>query len=144
MYAAWRRWYPEGVRESRAPGDQSVHERLARAVDAHRRDRVDRQAERTAERYRDALAEVDRLVSRFREIDPDLGRIVLFGSLARGVPRNPDFDIDLSFEGIEYYRCVAEALDSRFKVDLVDYRVAADHIREAIDREGRVVYAPVA
>ncbi len=97
---------------------------------------------RREQRYRAALAEVDRLVARFHQIDPGLGRVVLFGSLAQGVPRNPDFDIDLSFEGREYYRCVAEALNSEFDVDLVDYRVAADHIREAIDRDGRVVYAP--
>jgi hypothetical protein len=122
--------------------DETLHHRLASAV---RRNRVRiREADiaRREERHSAALAEVDRLVARFREIDPELGRIVLFGSLAHGVPRNPDFDIDLSFEGTEYYRCVAEALNSRFKVDLIDYRVAADHIREAIDGEGRVVYAP--
>ena len=58
---------------------------------------------RTEERYKAALTEVDRLVARFRAIDPDLRRIVLFGSLAHGVPRKPDFDIDLSLEGVEYY-----------------------------------------
>lgn len=44
--------------------------------------------------------------------------------------------------GREYYRCVAVALRSRFKVDLIDYRSAAPHIRDAIDTEGRVLYAP--
>lgn len=127
----------------RPPGqDASLHTRLARAVHRHRRRVEQGELERRAERYRAALAEVDRLIVRFRAIDPDLGRIVLFGSLAAGVPRNSDFDIDLSFEGSEYYLCVAEALRSPFTVDLVDYRCAADHIRESIDTEGRVVYAP--
>lgn len=123
-------------------GSQFLHDRIAAAVRAHRRREREAAPARREERSRAALAEVERLVRRFREIDPDLGRIVLFGSLARGVPRSPRFDIDLSFEGREYYRCVAEALESEFKVDLVDYRAAAPHIREAIDSEGRVVHAP--
>lgn len=90
----------------------------------------------------DAWREARRLVERFREIDPELGRIVLFGSLAEGTVRRSDFDIDLSFEGVEYYRCVGAALDSVFRVDMVDYRSAAPHIREAIDRRGVVLYEP--
>lgn len=68
--------------------------------------------------------------------------MVLFGSLAEGTARRGDFDIDLSFEGVEYYRCVGVALDSDFRVDLVDYRAAAPHIREAIDQRGVVLYEP--
>ncbi len=68
------------------------------------------------------MQEVDRLIKEFRDRDPELKRIVLFGSLASGNPRNPNFDIDLSFEGRELYACTAIALDSSFKVDLVDYR----------------------
>ena len=109
--------------------------------------------EEAARRHRDRAAlieerriaagrEVTRLVELFRTIDPDLGRIVLFGSLATGRITRPDFDIDLSFEGKEYYACVAAALESPFRVDLIDYRAAAPHIRDAVDRQGVIVHDP--
>ena len=115
---------------------------LVRKVEENRDAAAKSKAQRIEMRVRDAHREIKRLVEAFRREDPELGRIVLFGSLARGIPRRPDFDIDLSFEGREYYRCVTIALDSPFKVDLVDYRVAADHIRREIDQNGVVVYEP--
>jgi len=89
------------------------------------------------------MQEVDRLIQEFRHRDPELKRIVLFGSLASGNPRNPNFDIDLSFEGRELYACTAIALDSSFKVDLVDYRSLPDYMREEIDTHGRILYEAV-
>lgn len=94
------------------------------------------------ERTIEAKREIRRLIESFRAEDPSLGRIALFGSLASGVSDRLDFDIDLSFEGSEYYRCVALTLDSIYKVDLVDYRAAAPFIRNEIDSKGIVVYEP--
>lgn len=91
-------------------------------------------------RVQEAWKEVAALVGVFKTIDPKLERIVLFGSLSRGTPSNPNFDIDLSFEGDKYYRCVSACLNSPFSVDLVDYRSAGAHIKEAIDRDGKVIY----
>ena len=98
--------------------------------------------QRLKEKKELALREVERLIAEFRAVDPNLGRIVLFGSLGEDKIRSEHFDIDLSFEGVEYYRCVDIALKSSFKVDLVDYRACASHIREEIDTKGRVVYDP--
>ncbi|NCN05421.1 MAG: nucleotidyltransferase domain-containing protein [Spirochaetales bacterium] len=91
-------------------------------------------------RVQEAWQEVAALVEVFKTIDPKLKRIVLFGSLSRGTPSNPNFDIDLSFEGDEYYRCVSSSLTSPFSVDLVDYGSVGAHIKEAIDRDGKVIY----
>ncbi len=92
------------------------------------------------QRTQQALQEVERLVQEFRSRDPELRRIVLFGSLASGTPRNPNFDIDLSFEGRELYACTAIALDSHFKVDLVDYISLPDFMQKEIDTFGRILY----
>ncbi len=92
-------------------------------------------------RMKEAMTEIDRLIHEFRRRDPALERIVLFGSLAKGVPRNPSFDIDLSFEGRELYACTSIALDSSFKVDLVDYRSLPDFMKEEIDTHGKVLYS---
>ncbi len=91
-------------------------------------------------RIQEAMHEAERLIQEFRNRDPELKRIVLFGSLASGAPRNPDFDIDLSFEGRELYACTAIALNSPFKVDLVDYRSLPDFMQEEIDTHGRILY----
>ncbi len=86
------------------------------------------------------MVEVQRLIKEFRNRDPELKRIVLFGSLAGEEPRNPNFDIDLSFEGRELYACTAIALNSCFKVDLVDYRSLPDFMQVEIDTHGKILY----
>lgn len=114
-------------------------------TDAVRKRRLQSAADlprRLEERKQQALQEVYRLVEKFRAEDPELGRIVLFGSLGEDRVRSENFDIDLSFEGKEYYQGVDIALKSPFKVDLVDYQSSAPHIREEIDSRGRVVYDP--
>ena len=103
------------------------------------RERKERDAKLTS-RKEEAYKEVNRLVEVFNNIDPHLERIILFGSLATGTVRSLDFDIDLSFEGSEFYLCVSEALKSSFRVDLVDYRACARHIKEEIDTTGRIIY----
>ena len=91
-------------------------------------------------RIQEAMDEVQWLIQEFCRRDPELRRVVLFGSLVGGMPRNPDFDIDLSFEGRELYACTAIALKSRFKVDLVDYRSLPEFMQEVINAHGKILY----
>lgn len=89
-----------------------------------------------------ALAEVERLVAEFRALDPDLEKVVLFGSLARREVRSPEFDIDLAVacSKDKYLAIVARALDSPFQVDVVDLATADDRIKASIARDGVVLH----
>ncbi len=110
---------------------------------AERQRRLLRQrADAVAARKAMAFEEIKVLVERFRAADPDIGRIFLFGSLARDDVRSPDFDIDLAVvcSGGNFLKLVAIALDSRFSVDVVDLSTADDRIRTAVAREGVVLY----
>ena len=119
-----------------------ISTQLLKKIKQRREEDKNRKQDYIENRKHQAIREARRLVDVFKKIDKHLGRIVLFGSLAENSVRNENFDIDLSFEGREYYRCVSEAIKSDFKVDLVDYRACADHIREEIDTKGIVLYDP--
>ena len=87
-----------------------------------------------------AMQEVDRLKHEFLSVDPHLRRMVLFGSLARRTASTLDSDIDLAVDSNQYLRLVSKALDSSFKVDLVDFlNIDADFLA-IIERDGRTVY----
>lgn len=117
-----------------------ISEALLKAVKQSQK-RADEEASLALKkRTQEAMYEVERLIQEFRKRDPELKRVVLFGSLASGAPRNPNFDIDLSFEGRELYACTSIALNSSFKVDLVDYRSLPDFMQEEIDTHGRILY----
>ena len=117
-----------------------ISEALLKAVKLSQR-RADEAASLTLkQRTQEAMHEVQRLVQEFRRRDSELRRVVLFGSLAGGTPSNPNFDIDVSFEGSELYACTAIALNSHFKVDLVDYRSLPKFMQEEIDTHGRILY----
>jgi predicted nucleotidyltransferase len=90
----------------------------------------------------EAWVEVRRLVVEFQEIDPALERVVLFGSLARGLPAVEDFDIDLAVvcSPEKYLNLVAAALNSQFRVDLVDFLLTDERIRTSVEREGLVLF----
>ena len=119
-----------------------IPEKVLNAV-TQKRARMFMEKEKRIEiRKEKAFREISRLIGRFQEIDPSLKRIVLFGSLAENTLRCENFDIDLSFEGLEYYLCATETLNSPFKIDLVDYNVCASHIKDEIDTKGIVVYGP--
>jgi len=107
---------------------------------AGRRDRERQKA--VSSRVIGAFAEVERLVGEFRALDPAIEKIVLFGSLARKDVTSPDFDIDLAVACSKerYLAIVARALDSPFKVDVVDLAVADDRIKTSIARDGVVLY----
>ena len=89
-----------------------------------------------------ALKEVQALVGKFLSLDPSITKIILFGSLARDDVSSLDSDIDLavSCSGEHFLALVALVLDSPFKVDLVELSKADNRIKDAIAREGVVLY----
>ncbi|WP_459941498.1 nucleotidyltransferase family protein [Deferrisoma palaeochoriense] len=108
-----------------------------RELDAARRERERRRAEEArAEAERIARAIVERCGAGIR-------RIVLFGSVAKGRPFTELSDIDLAVEADSpeaFFRAVATALRSDFEVDVVDPADARPVLREAIERDGVVLY----
>jgi len=88
-----------------------------------------------------ARAFLPELVRTFRAIDPNIGTIVLFGSLAEGTVRGEKFDIDIAVRSDKYLQLVAWALDQTFKIDVIDLNAARPHIAERIRSRGEVLYA---
>ncbi len=122
----------------------TVDEKKLRTI-AARADRVTRERRiaregTIAERVIDARKEVNRLVERIRSADPGVRRIVLFGSLAKDSVKRVSFDIDLAVESDEYMRLLDIALDSDFKVDLVDLTFCSPYISAAIEQHGLELY----
>lgn len=109
---------------------------------ARQRRLLQQQADALAARKGMAFEEIKVLVEKFRTADPDIGRIILFGSLARDDVRSPDFDIDLAVvcSGDRFLKLTAIALDSPFPVDVVDLSTADDRIKTAVAREGVILY----
>ena len=114
---------------------------IARRTGARAGREADRAERLRRERRAAGLAEAHRLALRFAEVDPELREVVLFGSLATGEVGNRQPDVDLAVESSRYLRLVAIALDSRFKVDVVDLATARPAIRQAVARHGKVIYA---
>ncbi len=92
------------------------------------------------ERVYQAHQEVDRLVRLFLETDPDLERVVLFGSLAEERVFSLTFDIDLAVRSDRFLQLVACGLKSPFQVDVVDLDRTPEHIRISIQKYGKVLY----
>ena len=92
------------------------------------------------ERIKSAREEVKYLVERFQEVDPALKRIILFGSLAENRVVREHFDIDLAFEGTKYIQCLCIAMQSTFKVDLVDLQTVRPGMLKEIEQSGKVVF----
>jgi predicted nucleotidyltransferase len=97
------------------------------------------EGERTAERARSAVAEAEQLADRIASTVPGIRRIYLFGSLLGGVPRNPDFDIDLAVEG-DVYGAMAVCEGSDRRVDVVDLDRVAPAVARRIRETGRQLY----
>lgn len=113
---------------------------IARRRSAEARRAAERAGRLRRERRAAGLAEARRLAQRFAAVDPDLRQVVLFGSLATGEVGDRQPDIDLAVESSRYLQLVAIALDSRFKVDVVDLAAARPAIRQAVARRGKVIY----
>ena len=112
--------------------------RMAAYQERLQREKVDALAIRKAQ----ALEEVQALVGKFLLVDSGIIKIILFGSLARDdvSSLNSDIDLAISCSGEHFLALVAIAQDSPFKVDLVDLSTADNRIKDAITREGMVLY----
>lgn len=69
------------------------------------------------------------------------GRVILFGSLARGDRFHQRSDLDLAVEGIrpqDFWRAWAalDRLGHEFELDLVDVETASPALRQQIEQEG--------
>ena len=95
---------------------------------------------RIAERIEAACEEVERLVECFKAADPGLKRLILFGSLAENRVHSVNFDIDIAFEGTKYLECLSIAMQSYFKVDLIDLKTVRSGIRNEIEQYGEVLF----
>ncbi len=93
-----------------------------------------------AQRTARALAEANRLKADFLKIDPNMKRLVLFGSLAEGRANTPHFDIDLAVDSELYMKLVSRALDSEITVDLIDLNNVRPNILAEIERYGKILY----
>jgi len=110
---------------------------------AAHQERMQRQkVETLAIRKVQALEEVQALVEKFLLLDKSITKIVLFGSLARDDVSSLASDIDLavSCSGERFLALVALAQNSPFKVDLVELSTADNRIKDAIVRDGKVLY----
>jgi len=96
--------------------------------------------QRIKERIVKAFEEIEQLKRDFLRIDHEMGRMILFGSLAEDRIENMDFDIDIAVKSDKYYQLVARALESEFKVDVVDLETVHDSIKRNILENGRVIY----
>lgn len=79
------------------------------------------------------------LVEGILERDPDVSRIVLFGSLAEqkdGIVR----DIDLAIESTNFLKVSGWLLSLPETIDAVDFNDLYPHIRERVEEKGRVLY----
>ncbi|KAF0220651.1 MAG: DNA polymerase subunit [Geobacteraceae bacterium] len=116
-------------------------DKLSRMADYQQRFQRQK-ADALAIRKAQAHEEVQTLVREFLLIDPGITKIILFGSLARNDVSSLDFDIDLavSCSGEHFLALVALALDSPFKVDLVELSTADSRIKSAVARDGVVLY----
>ena len=112
--------------------------RMAAYQERLQREKVDALAIHKAQ----ALEEVQALVGKFLLVDSGIIKIILFGSLARDdvSSLNSDIDLAVSCSGEHFLALVAIAQDSPFKVDLVDLSTADNRIKDAITREGMVLY----
>jgi predicted nucleotidyltransferase len=114
---------------------------MASAISANNKRVTAETVAKTARRLQEAEQEILRLVVEFRKMDPELKKVVLFGSVAEGRVRNPDFDIDLAVDSEKYLRLLGICLDSSFKIDLIDLGTANKHILAEVNRRGKVLYA---
>jgi len=91
-------------------------------------------------RIQEARAFLPTLVNAFLSIDPDIEKIVLFGSLARGEPRTLEFDIDLAVRSKKYLKLVSWTLDQKWKIDLVDLDELSDTLLADVEKTGVILY----
>ncbi len=67
-----------------------------------------------------ARDEIPGIVDGMRRIDPELSRVILFGSLSTNSVRNDDFGIDLAVSSERIFKIVAWSEDQDLPLDVVD------------------------
>jgi predicted nucleotidyltransferase len=92
-----------------------------------------------AERLQRARDEAKRLAALIGEL-PDIKRVILFGSAARGSPFTLASDIDLAIEGGDSYAAMAIAETSAFHVDVSDLSLLSPRMRDRVEAEGWVLH----
>jgi predicted nucleotidyltransferase len=102
--------------------------------------RAGEREKRIAERAARARAFLPRLTAALREIDPEIEKIVLFGSLAKGTPKSEDFDIDIAVRSSRYLKIVSWALDQEWKIDVADLDSVDRTILHGIEQGGEALY----
>jgi len=100
----------------------------------------DKERRRIDLRIKQAHNEVERLKKDFLKIDEKMGKMVLFGSLAESNIDSINFDIDIAVKSKKYYRLVGRALESQFKIDVIDLDTIHENIRKVINEHGKVIY----
>jgi predicted nucleotidyltransferase len=106
---------------------------------AHYREANEAEAARISIRAEAARVEAARVARIISDSDAAVRRVILFGSLAKGMPRSEGFDIDLALDGGDLYRALDAAESSEFDIDLVDLRLVPEHVRARILDEGIVL-----
>ena len=91
-----------------------------------------------SDRARDRL---DSLVGQICDVDPDVRRIVLFGSLSEDTGfSSMRSDIDVAVDSDRYLEIVARVADPEVPVDVINLRTARKAIRLEIESRGEVLY----
>lgn len=114
-----------------------------KAYDEHER-RESRRLRRAAEARQEALERAIGAIVEVLKGEPTVRRAILFGSAARRGSRPPR-DLDIAVEGLDPSRFMAvwlrvEAAAGGVPFDLVDLASAPAALREAVLREGVVLY----
>ena len=113
---------------------------LAESMNKRNRREYQRIEKKLALRVAAARKELERVVGLFVDIDPELKRVVLFGSLARDEATRLDFDIDVAVESSRYMDLLGIVLESDFKIDLIDLESASPYIRRSVERDGKELF----
>jgi predicted nucleotidyltransferase len=111
---------------------------MGRTFAARARREAKARAQTVRRRLSVARRQLDEIVARSREVDPEV-RVVLFGSMARGTPKNPSVAVDLAVDSDRYWELLGVALDREIPVVLIDLRHTANHIRSSIDAEAATI-----
>jgi predicted nucleotidyltransferase len=112
---------------------------LIRGIALRVKDENAREEALVARRLQSAKAEALALARRLAA-DPQVRRVLFFGSAATGRDFRLDSDIDLAVEGgdILFHRATTER--SAFSVDVVDIPALPVPLRKAIEMEGEILF----
>ena len=116
-----------------------MDESLKKIVDETRRSNraYDERLEQLVAR---AMDEIPNMVAEIKRIDPDVSRVVLFGSLATNTVRSVDFDIDLAISSEEIFKIAAWSEDQDLPIDIVDIDALSPNFRRVVEEKGTVLY----